>query len=197
MDEIEKAYAAESNQVEHILGTVVTPNDPDRLIIEPWAKTVTGPILDVGSGTGRWTGHLTSRGHDATGLEPAERLVLLARQAHPAAQFCRGTINDLAQGPSRWAGVLAWYSIIHMRPKELGAALTILRSVLQDNGTMRLSFFAGPHLEPWHHPVAMAYRWPIHEMTQMPHDTGFEVTIQHWNPSAPHAYIIAGPAIAR
>lgn len=191
MDEIEKAYTAEVNQVERLLGKVVSSDDPDRLIIEPWANTVAGPILDVGSGTGRWTGHLTNLGHDVIGLEPAERLLLIARQTHPEGHFCRGSIDDLAHIHQRWVGILVWYSIIHMAPTELHAALVTLRRVLKDNGTMLLSFFSGLRLEPWEHPVATAYRWPMHDLVQMLQDTGFEITAQYWDANAPHAYVIA------
>ncbi|ORI20255.1 class I SAM-dependent methyltransferase [Rhodococcus sp. 1168] len=62
-----------------MLGSEVSTADPDRAVIEPWADTVEGRILDVGSGTGRWAGHLASLAHDIGGLEPVERLVDVAR----------------------------------------------------------------------------------------------------------------------
>lgn len=197
VDEIEKAYGSASNNVEHLLGRTVAPGDPDRAIIEPWAHTVSGPILDVGSGTGRWTGQLAGLGHDITGLEPVERLVHAAREAHPGVEFCRGSIQDLAQTHRVWAGILSWYSVIHLSPAELPAALAILRSVLQDEGTMLMSFFAGTHLAPFNHPVAPAYRWPMDDMTRVLADAGFEVTAQHWDPGAPHAWITARAILTR
>lgn len=193
MDEIEKAYGSEALPVEHILGTEVTPDDPDRQIIEPWADTVSGPILDVGSGTGRWAGHLTNKGHDVTGLEPAQRLVQIARDAHPAAQFHHGSIADLENTKAQWAGILAWYSIIHMSPAELPGALSTLRAALTRDGTLLLSFFSGPRLDSFAHPVATAYRWPMSTMQHMLSDAGLEVTAQHWDPRAPHAYVITRP----
>lgn len=187
VDEISKAYGSASKDVEDLLGRVISPDDPDRAIIEPWAQTVAGPILDVGSGTGRWTGHLTSLGYDISGLEPAERLIDMARQTHPAVQFCHGSIHDLSQTQRHWQGILAWYSIIHLRPDKLPAALETLRGALQDGGTMLLSFFSGTHLTPFNHPVAPAYLWPMDEMTSALADAGFDVIVQRWDPSAPHA----------
>lgn len=191
MDDIAKAYGSPARPVEQILGTTVSADDPDRLIIEPWAKTVDGSILDVGAGTGRWTGHLTHLGYDVTGLEPAERLVTLARQTHPAARFCVGSIADLTGTTQRWAGMLAWYSVIHMGPDQLQASVTTLRRALVDDGTLLLSFFTGPRLEPFDHPVATAYRWPLADMTQALADAGFDVIEQHRNLTSPHAYVIA------
>lgn len=197
VDEIEKAYGAASNNVAHLLGRTVAPEDPDRAIIEPWAQTVSGPILDVGSGTGRWTGQLAGLGHEITGLEPVEQLVQAAREAHPGVQFRQGSIQTLAQTPRAWAGILSWYSVIHLRPDKLPTALTILRSVLQDDGAMLMSFFAGTRLALFNHPIAPAYRWPMADMTRVLTDAGFQVTDQHWNPGAPHAWIAARTIPAR
>lgn len=191
MDEIADAYGSASSEVEHILGTTVSAGDPDRLIIEPWAKTVHGSMLDVGSGTGRWTGHLTSLGYDVTGLEPAERLVTLARQTHPAARFCVGSIVDLTGTTHRWAGILAWYSVIHIHPEEFKDVVLTLRNALINDGTLLLSFFTGSRLEAFDHPVALAYRWPLADMTQILRADGFEILEQHRNPVTPHAYVIA------
>lgn len=188
---IEAAYGSPQFDAEGMLGTVVSPNDADRAVIEPWAQTVAGRILDVGSGTGRWTGHLGHLGYAIEGLEPVQRLAELARHAHPSASFHRGSINDLIECQSRWAGILAWYSIIHMGPEELAAALAALYGVLEEGGSMLMSFFAGSRLEPFDHPVATAYRWPMQEMAQALAHAGFQVMQQHWDPRAPHAYMIA------
>jgi len=193
MDDNTHAYDAQSDAVERMLGTAVSPEDPDRVIIEPWAASVSGPILDVGSGTGRWTGHLASLGHDVTGLEPAEGLIRNARDTYPGVEFWHGSIAELRQTETRWAGMLAWYSIIHMGPAELPGALAILRAALEPNGTLLMSFFSGFHLESFAHPVTTAYRWPMADMTDLLNDAGFEVTTHHWEPPAPHAYVIACP----
>lgn len=193
MDEIAKAYDSETGPAEELLGLVVSPEDPDRQVIEPWAAAVGGPILDVGSGTGRWTGHLANLGHEVTGLEPAERLIRLARTTHPRVRFLQGTISDLEETPARWAGILAWYSVIHMGPAELSHALRTLRSVLASDGTMLISFFSGPEEETFAHPVATAYRWPMSAMKDTLSEAGFEIIAQHWDLRAPHAYVIARP----
>lgn len=188
---VEAAYGSPGFDAEGLLGTVVSPNDPDRSVIEPWARTVRGRILDVGSGTGRWSGHLASLGHRVDGLEPAARLVELARAEHPSVVFYQGSLNELTECQSRWSGILAWYSVIHMGPDELPEALSVLYSGLEDQGSLLMSFFAGAALEPFDHPVAAAYRWPMQQMASALAEAGFEVSDQHWDPRAPHAYMIA------
>src|SRR5699024_7167683 len=193
-DDVEKAYGAQSVNVEQLLGTEVAVEDPDRDIIEPWAATVKGHILDVGSGTGRWTGHLANLGYDIQGLEPVEQHVERARTHHPGVTFRRGSIDELADTNHRWGGILAWYSVIHMGLQRLPDALSVLRDVLDDDGTLLLSFFSGPVLMPFDHPVAPAYLWPMDQMTQALETAGFHVIDQRWVPHAPHAHIIAEAA---
>ena len=191
MDEITQAYRTKAPGLADMLGTEVSSQDPGRGVVESWAKTVPGRILDVGAGTGRWTGHLAALGHDIEGLEPVDRFVELARQAHPAVPFRHGSLADLAESQERWSGILAWYSLIHLDPDQLPAALSTLRSALEDGGSLLLSFFSGPRLEAFRHPATTAYRWPITAMARALESAGYEVTDQQQHPRDPHATITA------
>lgn len=185
------AYGSPRVNVEGMLGTKISPEDLDRAIIEPWAAAVDGRILDVGSGVGRWTGHLADLGHAVEGLEPADRLINLARGWHPSVVFHHGAIEDLADTEPLWDGLLAWYSIIHIGPQEMQHTLATLHAALKDHGSLLMSFFSGPRLEAFDHPISTAYRWPMIDMVQVLNQTGFTVTEQHSNPQSPHAYISA------
>ena len=190
-DEVTAAYAARAAGLVDVLGAAVSAGDPDRAVIEPWAATVGGRILDVGSGTGRWTGHLAALGHRVEGLEPVERFVDGARRAFPGVPFRLGTIADLAGSGETWSGILAWYSLIHLGPDDLPAALATLRGVLADAGSLLMSFFSGPRLEAFAHPVATAYRWPLPDLTRALTDAGLEMVAHHGTPPAPHAVVLA------
>ena len=192
--QIETAYGCQAADVATMLGTRVDADDPDRAVIEPWANSVSGPILDVGSGTGRWTGQLAKLGHTIEGLEPVEKLVALARQAHPTLTFRRGWIDGLSDAQNNWAGILAWYAIIHLGPEELPKALVALRAGLVNGGSLLMSFFSGPYVEAFEHPVTTAYRWPMPVMIQALKRAGFQVTHRYGGQHSPHAYIIARAA---
>lgn len=195
------AYGSRAEGLAAILGAAVSADDPDRAVIEPWADTVAGPILDVGSGTGRWSGHLAALGHEVVGLEPVERFVTMARAAHPGVEFRLAELAELADladsdragSDERWAGILAWYSLIHLAPAEMVDALSILRGVLADEGTMLVSFFTGPRLEAFSHPATTAYRWPIDALGAALDEAGFEVVAQRHTAGAMHASVIARP----
>ncbi|SMY13266.1 class I SAM-dependent methyltransferase [Brevibacterium jeotgali] len=191
MDEVTQAYRTKAVGLAGMLGTVVSPRDPGRSVVEPWAETVSGRILDVGAGTGRWTGHLAALGYDVEGLEPVDQFVELARRAHPAVPFRHGSLADLVGSAERWSGILAWYSLIHLDPDQLPPALATLRSVLDDDGSLLLSFFSGPRFEAFQHPATTAYRWPITAMARALESAGYEVTDQQQHPRHPHAAITA------
>lgn len=190
-DAASRAYDARHAHAVYILGTTVDPGDPDRRIIEPWADGVDGPILDVGSGTGRWTGHLAGLGHHIEGLEPAGRLVDIARGVHSAVRFHHASAADLPALGHRWPGLLAWYSLIHMGSDELPPALIALRAATGDDGTLLMSFLSGPRLEPMEHPVAPVWRWPVPDVTRALDRAGFEVVESRWTPPFPHAHVVA------
>lgn len=186
-----RGYGERAEGLASMLGVEVSPADPDRAVIEPWAATVDGRILDVGSGTGRWSGHLAALGYDVVGLEPVERFLAIARDAHPTVEFREGSFADLAASEERWAGILAWYTVIHLGPDELRDALAIFRRVLVPGGTMLVSFFTGPRLEAFDHPAATAYRWPMDDMVRTLAETGFETSAQNHTPGLLHANVTA------
>lgn len=192
-DEVADAYNSRALVLADLLGATVSGADPDRRVIEPWADTVHGRILDVGSGTGRWAGHLAALGYTVEGIEPAEQFVDLARRNYPSVHFRLASIADLDGTDERWGGVLAWYSLIHMGPEELSEALTALHRTLEKEGSILLSFFTGHRLAAIDHPATTAYLWPMEDMSRALQQAGLEITVRHASVDSPHAYIIAHP----
>lgn len=193
-EDIPSAYVARAEVLAGVLGREVAPDDPDREVIEAWAGGVPGRILDVGSGTGRWAGHLAALGHTVDGIEPSGPFVDMARESFPTVAFRHGAISDLDGTQERWAGLLAWYSLIHMDGQELPVALATLHRVLEADGQLLLSFFTGPCHGPFAHPAATAYLWPMDCMVTALERAGFRVTGRRTQPGAPHAVVTARSA---
>lgn len=171
------AYDARADEYTDQLGSMDAVAEPDRHLVERWAGAITGTIIDAGSGPGHWAAHLAALGHEVTGLEPSARFVALARERFPAVEFERGSFQNLRPGSA--AGILAWYSLIHLDPVELPGALAGIHAALAHRGSLLIGFFEGPVREPFAHAIAPASFWPHAEMTAVLESAGFSVVEVH------------------
>ena len=99
----------------------------DRWLLERVAAMAAGPVADVGCGPGQTTAHLAMAGAHVTGFDLAPGMVAEARRRFPDVRF---DVADLADLPGRWAAITAWYSLVHLAPADLPAALTRRAQVL-------------------------------------------------------------------
>ncbi|MFF3563603.1 class I SAM-dependent DNA methyltransferase [Streptomyces sp. NPDC002574] len=102
-----------------------------------------GPVADVGCGTGRITGHLRQLDVDVFGIDLSPGMLDVARRDHPGVRFDPGSMTDLALADGSVAGLIAWYSLIHIPDDEIGAVLAHFRRVLRPGGPLLLSFHVG------------------------------------------------------
>ncbi|MFE7036705.1 class I SAM-dependent DNA methyltransferase [Streptomyces sp. NPDC057621] len=102
-----------------------------------------GPVADVGCGTGRITGHLRELGLDVFGIDLSPGMIEVARRDHPGVRFELGSMTDLALADASAAGLVAWYSLIHIPDSEIGSVLAHFHRVLQPGGPLLLSFHLG------------------------------------------------------
>lgn len=73
-------------------------------------------MLDVGCGPGHLTGYLRSLDVDASGIDLVPEFIKHARASHPSGKYELGSMHQLALPDSSVAGILAWYSLIHLSP---------------------------------------------------------------------------------
>ena len=170
-----EAYARRAEEYAELLGTLEAMAPADVRRIESWARGTEGPLLDLGCGPGHWTAHLAALGHDVEGWDPVGEFVGIARRRHPGTAFRRAALEDLSARPGDRGGILAWYSLIHLEPSELPAALAHLHDALRPGGSLLLGFFDGPRQEPFDHAVATAQHWPVARMMTLLEDAGFEL----------------------
>jgi len=84
-------------------------------------------VLDVGCGPGHLTSHLRSLDVEATGIDLVPELLNHARGSYPDGRFELASIHRLPVPDSSIAGILAWYSLIHVPPDDLDGVLGDLR----------------------------------------------------------------------
>ena len=120
----------------------------DRVAAEP------GPVVEVGCGPGHVTAYLVDAGADATGLDLTPEMVEQARRVFPDVTYEVGDLRRLMRPATAdgWGAVLAWYSLIHLAPAELPAALEALVRPIRPGGLLVLALHAGRtvrHVTSW------------------------------------------------
>lgn len=134
-----------------------------------------GAVLDVGCGPGHLTAYLCSLGVDATGIDLVPEFIDHARAAHPDGQFKLGSVRSLPVPDGSVAGILAWYSLIHVRPDDLDEVLCELRRAIAPTGKLVIGLFDGDEVVAFEHKVVPAYLWPVEEFAERLRRAGFAV----------------------
>jgi SAM-dependent methyltransferase len=151
-DRVAAEYAA------HFLGEL--DHKPlDRALLDCFAEQVGGHGLvgDIGCGPGQVARYLHERGLSTVGIDLSPEMVAQARQHHPGLTFRQGTMLDLEVEDGAWAGLVAFYSIIHLEHHLVPRAMAEFYRVLSPGGLVMVSFHVGRERrhrdEWWGHPV--------------------------------------------
>ena len=159
----------------------------DRALLGHFAELVLteggGPVVDVGCGPGRITGHLATLGLDVRGVDLSPGMVAEARRQHPAIDFRTGSLAALDLADASMAGLVAWYSIIHTPPEHLPEVFAELHRVIRPNGLLLLAFQVGGFAvrleQAYGHEVAYdAHRHDPDHVTSQLTDSAFRVTVR-------------------
>jgi SAM-dependent methyltransferase len=102
-----------------------------------------GPVADVGCGPGHVTAHLRELGADAFGIDRSPVMIDVARREHPGLRFEVGSMTDLRLAGASVAGLVAFWSLIHVPDDAVPAVFGHFRRVLRPGGPLLLGFHAG------------------------------------------------------
>jgi cyclopropane fatty-acyl-phospholipid synthase-like methyltransferase len=96
-------------------------------------------VLDLGCGTGiPITRYIAERGFRVTGIDASGRMLAIARQAVPGAQFLHADMLEVTlEQPV--SAVIAWDSVFHIDRREHAAAFAVMRSQLEEGGWLLMS----------------------------------------------------------
>ena len=172
-DHVRRAYAAVAEQYIELFAAADRGHPDDLAFIERHLSGRAGPVLDAGCGPGHLTGHLRSLGVDATGIDLVPEFVAHARARHPGAPFRLGSLTDLGVPDHSLAGILAWYSLIHLPPDALDGVLAGFRRALAHDGVLVIGFFDGDEVAAFDHKVVTAYRRPPDDLAARLARAGF------------------------
>jgi len=105
-------------------------------------------ILDFGCGPGRDLCYFRDLGHEAVGLDGAERFVVMARRLS-GCEVLHQDFLALALPPERFDGIFANASLFHVPCRELPRVLGDLWTALKPGGVLFSSNPRGSNQEGW------------------------------------------------
>ena len=153
-DDLAEAYA--DHLADELLGKPM-----DRSLLDRFAEQVRGlgPACELGCGPGHVARYLHDRGVDISGIDLSPAMLEEARRLHPAVAFREGDMLALDVEEGAFAGIVAFYAIVHFAPEALTAAFREMRRALRPGGTLLLAFHIGEGAvrpgEMWGIPVAL------------------------------------------
>jgi SAM-dependent methyltransferase len=124
--------------------------------------------------------HLSNRGLDASGVDLSPAMVATAQRLNPELRFVQSDMLQLPFEDGWFAGIIAFYSLIHIERALLPCALAELYRVLALEGRLLVAFHAGEgeiHREEWYGQTVAVHvtMFTSAEMTKTMENAGFRI----------------------
>jgi SAM-dependent methyltransferase len=158
----------------------------DRALLSGFAELVRRDhpdpqLLEIGSGPGNVAAYLHRLGMSVRGIDLSPAMVELARREHPGISFDVGEMGALDAVGASLAGVVAWYSVIHVPASRRPEVIGEFHRVLRPGGYALLAFQVGEdtlHLgEAFGHEVSLDFhRLQPDAVVALLDDAGFDLT---------------------
>lgn len=112
-----------------------------RVMIDLFADSVKGPVLDVGSGPGRDALLLKERGLDVTCIDASQAMIELCKEKGLCA--IAADFEELPFDDGKFHGVWAYTSLLHTPKAEVNKPMSEISRVLQPGGILGLGLIEG------------------------------------------------------
>ncbi len=185
---VRDAYSSMSEQYIGLFNGGWQDHEDDTALVRRYLTGLNGPVLDLGCGPGHWTAFLHSLGAQVTGVDMVPEFIAHARATHAGPEFRLGSMTEVDVPEHSVAGILAWYSTIHMPPPELDRVLAEFRRLLAPYGVLVAGFFdSDDDVAAFDHKVTTAYRWPASVFAEHLAEAGFHELqcLRHQVPERP------------
>ena len=116
-ERIRDGYDAVAADYAREIGDELARRPFDRALLAMSAELADGGrIADLGCGPGHVSAFLAGLGADVIGVDLSARMLDIARERVPDAEFVPGDLRDLPLPDASPAGAVAFYSLIHLAP---------------------------------------------------------------------------------
>lgn len=155
----------------------------DRKMLDWLAEKIgdLGVICDMGCGPGQIASYLHGRGVKVCGVDLSPEMLREAKRLSPDIPFQQGDMLALVDvADNSYAGIAAFYSIIHVPRPAVIQALQELKRVLRPEGVLLLTFHIGQEIihrdEWWGKEVCLDFIFfETEEMKRYLRTAGFEL----------------------
>jgi SAM-dependent methyltransferase len=164
MDVRESYDSAAEAYAEHLASELVR-KPLDRHLLNRFAEETRGRGLvgDLGCGPGHVARYLRDQGVTVVGIDLSPGMVRCAARLNPALEFRVGDMRALDLPAGSLAGIVAFYSIVHVGPEELPSLMGEFRRVLAPGGPALIAFHVGDEVvhqdELFGAPVCLDFRF--------------------------------------
>ena len=178
-EHLRSSYDAIARKYESRFLDELTGKPRDREILTTFSGSVSDPVVEIGCGPGQIGTFVRARGLRVVGLDLSSEMAGLARRRLDGALVA--DMRSLPFASDRLGGIVAFYSLIHLRRAELGAVLREFERVLRPGGHVLFSAHEGEgevELERFLDepvPVAATY-FELDELVRTTEAAGFAVT---------------------
>jgi SAM-dependent methyltransferase len=140
-DDVRSSYDRVAGEYEARFVGELSAKPRDRELLDAFATAVGDPVVEVGCGPGQIGAHVGARGHRVVGADISVAMARQAKRRLGAAVVADMHSLPLATGVA--AGLLAFYSLIHLRRREVVRVLREFARVLRPGGLVLFSAHEG------------------------------------------------------
>ncbi len=163
--DIRDSYDSAAQAYADHLATELEQKPLDRHLLNRFAEAMRGRglVAELGCGPGHVARYLQEQGVSVVGIDLSPEMVRVATNLNAGIDFRVGDMCALDLEDATLGGVVAFYSIVHFEPADLGRVFREMRRVIALDGLALVAFHVGEEVvhadELFGAPVSLDFRF--------------------------------------